>query len=111
MSSNDNVTRIRELNDRLRTTRQGGKVLMTAGIDALGPLAVAVILGEVAVFNSFTGDNDPYHEHDCVSMTIEGVKVMWKIDYYDKSFTYGSPDPSDPEATSRIMTVMLAEEY
>ena len=36
---------------------------------------------------------------------------MFKIDYYDKSLEFGSPDPADPIVTERIITIMLAEEY
>jgi hypothetical protein len=36
---------------------------------------------------------------------------MFKIDYYDKSLEFGSPDPADPTVTERIITIMLAEEY
>jgi hypothetical protein len=37
--------------------------------------------------------------------------VLWKIDYYDRSRRYHSPDPADPKLTVRVLTVMRADEY
>ncbi len=111
MSNNTNVDRIRELNDRLRVSHVGGQVLVTSGISALGSIAVAVILREIATFDSFTQDNDPYGEHDCAALTVDGVRILWKIDYYDTDQRYLSPDPSDASVTSRVLTIMLTGEY
>jgi len=85
--------------------------MITSGIQALGTEGAARVLAAVAGFVAFTGDNDPYGEHDCAILTVDGLRVMFKIDYYDRDLTYHSPDPTDPTVTKRVMTVMLASEY
>ena len=102
---------IRELNDKLRTTMSGGLVHMTNGIAALGLPTVNAIFKAVASFTAFTPDNDPWGEHDCAVMEIEGHRIVWKIDYYDRSRTFHSPDAADPKVTVRVLTVMLSAEY
>jgi Protein of unknown function (DUF3768) len=52
-----------------------------------------------------------HDEHDFGSFELGNNKFFWKIEYYDKSMTYGSQDPADPELTTRVLTVMLAEDY
>src|SRR3954468_20514547 len=104
------ATKIRELNDALRTSGRGGRVVMTAGIAALAPDEIATIVRAVATFDAFTSDNDFYGEHDCASLTVEGRQVIWKIDSYDRALICHSPDPTDPAVTTRVLTIMLAEE-
>jgi Protein of unknown function (DUF3768) len=36
---------------------------------------------------------------------------FWKMDYYDESCTYGSEGPCDPDKTTRVRTLMLAQDY
>jgi Protein of unknown function (DUF3768) len=100
--------RIRELNDKFRRTHQGGKVLVTAGVAALGPERVRAILRLVTEFNAFTPDNDPYGEHDFGNFEDGGERFFFKIDYYDQHLEHGSEDPADPNRTCRVLTVMLA---
>ena len=99
------------LNDAFRRTFSGGKVTMTAGVYALPDMVKAAALQKAATFDQFNEDNDPHGEHDFGSFELCGRKFFWKIDYYDRAMEYGSEDPSDPEQTTRVMTVMLASEY
>jgi hypothetical protein len=102
---------IRALNDAFRTTMTGGQVLMTAGVNALPSDVKAMAVRRVATFAEFTPDNDPHGEHDFGSFTLAGRKLFWKIDYYDAAMEFGSEDPTDPSKTTRVLTIMLAEEY
>ena len=102
---------IRTLNDELRQNLGAGTALITAGVAALGAEAVARIVKTIAVYDDFCHANDPYEEHDFGSFEVDGHRLFFKIDYYDKSRSYHSPDPSDPSLTERVITIMLAEEY
>ncbi len=102
---------IRTLNDAFRRTFQGGTLMLTAGIVDLGLAAQRAILLKVATFDAFSGDNDPYGEHDFGAIDHAGSKIFWKIDYYDPSLTYGSDNPADPAKTTRVLTIKLAAEY
>jgi uncharacterized protein DUF3768 len=105
------TARIRALNDELRKNFAQGMAVMTPGIAALGAEAVARIVKTVAVFDDFYHANDPHEEHDFGAFEVEGNKIFFKIDYFDESLTYHSPDPADPSVTKRVITIMLAEEY
>lgn len=105
---------IAALNDAFRQSpgqAPGGRVLFTCGVSNLGVEFSHLALGLVRLFDRFTHDNDPYGEHDFGSFELHGHKLFWKIDYYDKALEFGSPDPSDPTVTARVLTIMLAEEY
>jgi len=103
--------RIRELNDAFRRTFVGGAVMITAGVEAIPSDQRRSLLQKVRAFDAFTEDNDPHCEHDFGSVDEGGVRCFWKIDYYDRATEMGSPDPADPAVTTRVLTIMRADEY
>ena len=111
MNETDHVSKIRYLNDQFRRTGRGGRIMLTQGIQALGQKAVAEIIDKVRAFDQFNEGNDPYKEHDFGKIVHGHDTVLWKIDYYDRAMEFHSPDPADPVVTTRVMTVMMAEEY
>ena len=103
--------RIRRLNDQLRKTTMGGQVVITRGVEALGLIAVSAVIEAIGEFDDFSSANDPYNEHDLGAVVYHGHRILFKIDYYDKLLEFGSPDPADANVTTRVMTIMLAQEY
>jgi hypothetical protein len=99
------------LNDNFRTTFIGGRVHVTLGVSDLPIDVKARVLLKVQSFSEFDLANDPHDEHDFGSFEIEGQLFFWKIDYYDLNCECGSEDPTNPEITTRVLTIMLAEEY
>jgi hypothetical protein len=106
---------IRELNDAMRagglTSPSHNRWFLTPGVLALGPPTVEMIVEAIRTFSAFTADNDPYGEHDFGSIVVRNQPVFWKIDYYDRGLTEGSPDPANAELTCRVLTIMLSMEY
>ena len=78
--SEDRTARIRAFNDALRSTFEGGRVLVTSGVSALGAEAVAAVLDRVRTFTAFTEENDPNGEHDFGAFDIDGNRCFFKID-------------------------------
>ena len=107
----DSTSKVRELNDRLRLTFVGGSVLLSNGVASLDDDAKRRLLAAVRTFEAFSPDNDPYGEHDFGAVEIGGERFLFKIDYYDRSLTAHSPDKADPAATTRVLTIMRADEY
>ena len=104
-------TKVAALNDAFRQSFEGGRVFMTAGIINLPRDVQAKVLRNVTTYADFDEDNDPWGEHDFGSFKLSGQTFFWKISYYDKDMQYGSEDPANPAQTTRVLTIMLAEEY
>ena len=103
--------KIRALNDAFRKTFWGGRVMMTAGVAALEAPVRNAVVEKIKAFDAFDDDNDPWGEHDFVSVEHDGQTFFAKIDYYDRKLEAHSEDATDPEKTCRVMTIMLAEEH
>jgi hypothetical protein len=102
---------IRLLNDNFRSTFVGGQVVMTQGVNELPILTKARVIVAVRSFDQFASDNDPHREHDFGNFEIEGEIYFFKIDYYALDMDGGSEDPADPAKTTRVLTIMRADEY
>jgi hypothetical protein len=111
--ASERTKQIAALNDQLRCTfdRRLGIVQATASVSA-SPHRECVF-DAVKQYDFATADpgNDPYLERDFGAVTVRGQKYFFKIDYYDANLEYGSEDPSDPNKTRRVLTIMRAEEY
>lgn len=104
-----NTPVIAALNDQARQSFTGCRVVITQSVQALDNLAD--LLDQVRRFDAFTPDNDPYGEHDFGSFRHAAETIFWKFDYYDVDLQMHSPDPSDATVTTRVLTIMLANEY
>ena len=85
------------------------RIMATVGIHALGAEAVQEILHAVLSFKEedFRESFDPWGDRDMIVIEIDGQKIFAKIDTYDPSMEFMSPDPADDLVTIRVLTVML----
>jgi hypothetical protein len=108
--------KIRELNDAFRQGDQSvpGQIVMTRGIADLleeSETSPEDLMHQIRSYDRFTEDNDPHCEHDFGSFELSGYPCFWKLNYYDPTLNWGSEDASDIDKTTRILTIMLAEDY
>ena len=104
--------KIAALNDLCRKAMGiAGRMVQTTGITSLPLKDQSAIREKVETFNAFTPDNDPHGERDFGAFQHNGERIFWKIDYYDTTLSKGSEDPTDPQQTVRVLTIMLASEY
>jgi len=109
--------RIAELNDRCRLgVDRNARIVVTRTClahFAHGNARVHAIVAQAmllrAVRNYRFGPEDR-PERDRGIMVIAGTEVRFRIDYYDSDLEYGSEDPSDPNLTVRVLTIMLPED-
>ena len=103
--------KIAHLNDQHRQYIPMTETVLTKTVSHLRVEQLVELIEKVRLFNTFDEDNDPWGEHDFGAVEIQGETYYWKIDYYDVNYQYHSPDPSDPNVTKRVLTIMHKSEY
>ena len=88
-----------------------GRVLVTRSVQARGDAFVRAALEAVAGDETFTPENDPYGDHGFGAVIVEATRVWWRIDLFDLDFRFDSEQPDDPDATTRVLTIMLPEDH
>ncbi len=103
-NGNTDLSETAQRYDRLRMSipfvRPPDTLVVTGGLVAAFPDDLPLILEKVKEFAIFTGDNDPWREHDFGAFEFKGEKMFWKIDNYNGN-----------EGYELVLTVMLASEY
>lgn len=99
----------RALNDNFRKTAKGGIISISMGIHMLGRAEVDNILKRLG---GSEGERscDVASEHDAGEITVSNRSIYWEIYYYNKKFDDMSADPTNPEQTTRFMTLVLDSE-
>lgn len=133
---NEKTERIAALNDAARANLggmggAGCRLICTAGFAALPGDDRSAVLALVRAYEAFDGENDPHGERDfgTICQLADGrwtgakqprhadgtdsvrERVFWKFDYYDLACEFGSEASDDAALTTRVLTIMLAEEY
>ncbi|MGB5943282.1 MAG: DUF3768 domain-containing protein [Leeuwenhoekiella sp.] len=90
-----------------------GKYMMSQGVSALPARDRLEAILQIRSYDDFNEDNNPHGERDMGRLSLETSKqdILWKIDYYDLDYHYGSEDPSDLIKTRRVLMVILPSEY
>ena len=108
--------RIARLNDRCRHgLDRSARIVVTSNCLArLAPEGgITEIIAQAELMRAIrqaTFDRDS-PERDMGLVGVHDVKVLFKIDYYDANLEFGSEDPADAAQTTRVLTIMLPEDY
>ncbi|WP_170411298.1 DUF3768 domain-containing protein [Ruegeria atlantica] len=103
------VHKNRTLNDTFRKSGADGIVMISMGIHNLGRAEVDTIVKQLG---GKVGDDscEAGSEHDFGEIRVNNRPVHWEINYYNKDLDDDSPDSTNPEKTTRLMTLLLGSE-
>jgi hypothetical protein len=102
---------IAALNDAFRAAGPNGDWVVTIGVKSRGDAFVDAVVRKVRAHACFPADDDPHGERDFGAITLDCVRVWFKIDYFDRDRVFGSDDPADPKLTRRVLTILLPDEW
>lgn len=112
----DRTETIARLNDRARFGLDPkARVTFTRNCLAAfcDPDAIEVVVIQAQLMAAFRNcafaEDSP--ERDFGTVEFRDRKVWMKIDYFDADLQYGSDDPADPSVTTRVLTILLPEDY
>jgi len=99
---------VRALNDGLRQTFTGGRVVVSPGVLSLPPQVNAEVLERVRGFTAFDDDNDP--NHDFGRFDLAGVTYLFEVDCFARNM-HAPKDAADAGKATRTLTIMREDEY
>ena len=99
---------VRELNDALRQTFTGGRMLVSPGVLSLPAEANAEVLERVRSFTAFDAENAA--EHDFGRFDLAGVAYCFELECPPRAHD-GSKEAPDGGKATRVLTIMCADEY
>lgn len=88
-----------------------GRYMLTRSVADQGPDFELAAIRAVAEDTTFTEDNDPHGDRTFGTVEVMGTKLFWKIDLYDTSYEWASPEPAAKDLTRRVLTIMLPSDY
>ena len=103
---NNDISRIRQLNNEFRATFKDSDVIETSSIRKLNVKDHAQVISIVKNFTGFSDKTDDDYSFGVFFYKDE--KFMFKIDYYDKNKLKFSKNPADDKVTRRVITIMRA---
>ena len=106
-TNHNDISRIRQLNNKFRATFKDSDVIETASIRNLNTKDHAQVISIVKNFIGFSDKADDDFSFGVFFYKDE--KFMFKIDYYDKRNKLKfSKNPADEKVTCRVITIMKA---
>lgn len=99
------VEKIIALNDAFRASAHPSKTHITLDLVNRGSQFIKKLLGKIKEWQPSKDPDETDPERSWGAVTVDGILVVWSIDYYDLEEEDDSPDPSDPQRTVRVLNL------